>query len=165
MNVEMPTGAPSSPCKEKENKAIVDRWLAGFWGKDYDPAIIDELASPNIFFSHSLHTPRVGPISIKTFITDLREAFPDLCLERIADLVAGGDVVMFRWMCKGTHTGPAFYDLVMGALPDASGRRMRFSGMSAIRLKAGKITEEIGLADGVAALDQLRFIRVPVWPA
>jgi hypothetical protein len=53
----------------------------------------------------------------------------------------------------------------MGALPDASGREMRFSGMSAIRLKTGKITEEIGLADGVTALNQLRFIRVPVWPA
>ena len=50
-------------------------------------------------------------------------------------------------------------------LPDASHRKMRFSGMSAIRLKAGKITEEIGLADGVTALNQLRFIRVPVWPA
>jgi hypothetical protein len=165
MNVGMSTGAPSSPCKEEENKAIVDRWLASFWGKAYDPAIIDELASPNIFFSHSLHTPQVGPVSLKTFMTDLREAFPDLGLERTGDLVAGGDVVMFRWMCAGTHTGPAFYDLVMGALPDASGREMRFTGMSAIRLKAGKITEEIGLADGVTALNQLRFIRVPVWPA
>jgi hypothetical protein len=72
---------------------------------------------------------------------------------------------MFRWMCEGTHTGLAFYDLVMGALPDASHRKMRFSGMSAIRLKAGKITEEIGLADGVTALNQPRFIHVPVWPA
>jgi hypothetical protein len=47
---EMPTGAPSSPRKEEENKAIVDRWLTSFWGKDYDPAIVDELAAPNIFF-------------------------------------------------------------------------------------------------------------------
>jgi predicted ester cyclase len=162
---EMPTGAPSSPRKEEENKAIVDRWLTSFWGKDYDPAIVDELAAPNIFFSYSLHMPRIGPVSLKTFMTDLREAFPDLSLERTADLVADGDVVMFRWMCEGTHTGPAFYDLVMGALPDASDREMRFSGMSAIRLKAGKITEEIGLADGVTALNQLRFIRVPVWPS
>ena len=53
----------------------------------------------------------------------------------------------------------------MGVLPDASNRKMRFSGMSAIRLKAGKIIEEIGLADGVTALDQLGFIHVPVWLA
>jgi predicted ester cyclase len=162
---EMPASAPSSLGKEEENKAIVDRWLASFWGKGYDPAIVDERAAPNILFSYSLHMPRVGPVSLKTFMADLREAFPDFSLERTADLVADGDVVMFRWMCEGTHTGPAFYDLVMGALPDASDRAMRFSGMSAIRLRARKITEEIGLADGVAALNQLRFIRVPVWPA
>jgi predicted ester cyclase len=162
---EMPTGAPSSARKTEENKAIVDRWLTSFWGNDYNPAIVDELAAPDVFFSYSLHMPRIGPVSLKTFRADLREAFPDLSLERTADLVADGDVVMFRWMCEGTHTGPAFYDLVMGALPDASDRKMRFSGMSAIRLKAGKITEEIGLADGVTALNQLRIIRVSVWPA
>jgi hypothetical protein len=163
--IKMPASAPSSPRKEEENKAIVDRWLASFWGKDYDPAVVDELAAPSIFFSYSLHMPRVGPLSLKTFMADLRKAFPDLTLERTADLAADNDVVMFRWMCEGTHTGPAFDDLVMGALPDASGREIRFSGMSAIRLKAGKITEEIGLADGVTALNELRFIRVPVWPA
>ena len=96
---------------------------------------------------------------------ELREAFPDFSLERVADLVADGDVVMFRWICEGSHTGPAFYDLLMGALPDASGRKMRFTGMSAIRLEAGKIIEETGLADGVTALKQFGFIRVPVWPA
>ena len=162
---EMPPTPPSSPCNEEENKAIVEQWLTSFWGKDYDPAVVGELAAPSIFFSYSLHMPRVRPLSLKAFMTDLREAFPDLSLGRTADLVANGDVVMFRWMCEGTHTGPAFYDLIMGALPYASGGKMRFSGMSAIRLKAGKITEEIGLADGVTALKQLRFIRVPVWPA
>jgi SnoaL-like polyketide cyclase len=162
---EMPENAPSSSRKEEENKAIVDRWLTSFWGKDYDQAIVDELAAPSIFFSYSLHMPRVGPLSLRTFMTDLREAFADFSLERTGDLVADGDVVMFRWICEGSHTGPAFYDLLMGALPDASDLKMRFSGMSAIRLEAGKVTEEIGLADGVTALNQLRFIRVPVWPA
>jgi predicted ester cyclase len=161
----MPAGLPSSPRKEETNKTIVDRWLTSFWGKDYDSAIVDELAAPGIFFSYSLHTPRVEPASLRAFLADLREAFPDLSLERTADLVADGDVVMFRWMCEGTHTGPAFYDLPMGSLPDTSDREMRFSGMTAIRLKEEKIIEEIGLADGVTALNQLRFIRVPVWPS
>jgi hypothetical protein len=72
---------------------------------------------------------------------------------------------MFRWVCEGTHTGTASYDLVMGALPAASGRKMRFTGMSSIRLEGEQIVEEIALADGVTAFDQLGFIRVPVWPA
>jgi predicted ester cyclase len=162
---EMSTDAPTSSRKEEENKAIVDRWLTNFWGKNYNPVIVDELAARHIFFNHSLHTPRVGPLSVKTFMAELREAFPDLCVERTATLVAEGNVVIIRWVCEGTHTGPSFYDLVMGALPDASGRKMRFTGMSAIRLEAGKIVEETGLADGVTALNQLGFIRVPVWPA
>ena len=30
----------------EENKAIVGRWFTEFWGKDFNPAIIDELAAP-----------------------------------------------------------------------------------------------------------------------
>jgi predicted ester cyclase len=98
-------------------------------------------------------------------MAELRGAFPNLCSERTADLIAEGDEFVFRWVCEGTHTGSAFYDLVMGALPEVSGRSMRFTGMSVVQLEGGKIIREIGLADGVAALDQLGFIRVPVWPA
>src|SRR3984893_17012639 len=141
-------GALSSAQKEQENKAIVDRWLTNFWGKDYDPAIVEDLAPRHIFFNHSLHTPRVGRESLKTFMADLREAFPDFHVERTANLVAEGDVVMSRWVCEGTHMGPAFYDLVMGALSKASGRKTRFAGMSCMRFENGKIVEEIELADG-----------------
>jgi predicted ester cyclase len=164
--VEVPTDA-RNPFREEEesNKAIVDRWLTNFWGKSYDPSIVDELTERNVFFNHSLYTPQIGPASLKTFMEELREAFPDFSVEKTADPVAEGNTVMVRWMCEGTHTGAAVYGLVMGALPDASGRKMRFTGMSAIRLEAGKIIEEIVLADGVTALNQLGFIRVPVWPA
>jgi predicted ester cyclase len=161
----VPTGARNPFREEEENKAIVDRWLTHFWGKSYNPAIVDELAWRNVFFNHSLYLPQVGPASLKTFMAELREAFPDFSVERTANLVAQGDTVLVRWVCEGTHTGSAVHDLVMGALLDASGRKMRFTGMSAIRLAAGKIIEETALADGVTALNQLGFIRVPVWPA
>ena len=35
---------------------------------------IDELAARHIFFNYSLHLPRVGRMSLKTFVADLREA-------------------------------------------------------------------------------------------
>ena len=131
---EMPENAPSSSRKEEENKAIVDRWLTSFWGKNYNPVIVDELAAHHIFFNHSLHTPRVGPLSLKTFMADLREAFPDLCVVSTATLVAEGNVVTNPLGVRRHGTlGHSIYDLVMGALPDASGRKMRFTGMSAIR--------------------------------
>jgi len=38
----------------EENKAIVGRWFTEFWGKDFNPAVIDELAAPDIRFEYSL---------------------------------------------------------------------------------------------------------------
>jgi predicted ester cyclase len=64
-----------------------------------------------------------------------------------------------RWEGGGTHTGPAFSDFLMGSLPAATGRKMRFTGTTVLKLQDGRITEEIGLDDGVAALTQLGLIR------
>jgi hypothetical protein len=33
---------------EEDNKAIVGRWFTGFWGADFDPSVIDELAAPEV---------------------------------------------------------------------------------------------------------------------
>lgn len=62
-------------------------------------------------------------------------------------------------MGGGTHTGPAFSDFLLGALPAASGRTMRFTGTTVLRVVDGKIKEEIGLDDGVTALTQLGLMR------
>ena len=56
-----------------------------------------------------------------------------------------------EWEGGGTHTGPAFSDFLIGSLPAASGRKMRFTGTTVLRLQNGKIVEEIGLDDGVLA--------------
>lgn len=48
--------------------------------------------------------------------------------------------------------GPAFSDFLAGSLRAASGRKMRFTGTTVLRVKNGKIAEEIGLDDGVTAL-------------
>ena len=56
-------------------------------------------------------------------------------------------------------TGPAFSDFLVGSLPAATGRKMQFTGTTVLRIENGKITEEIGLDDGVTALRQLGLIR------
>ena len=88
-----------------------------------------------------------------------REAFPDLNFWGAADLIAEGDYVVGRWEGGGTHTGPAFSDFLIGSLPAASGRTMRFIGTTVLRVENGKIAEEIGLDDGVTALQQLGLLR------
>src|SRR3954465_13516610 len=141
--------------KESDNKAIVGSWFTDFWGKNCNLSIVDELAAPDMLLQYSLHEPRRGRNDIKAFMTNFRKAFPDLKFWGAADLIAEGDYVVGRWEGGGTHTGPAFSDFLLGSLPAASGRKMHFTGMTVLRVQDGKISEEIGLDDGVAALQRL----------
>ena len=145
--------------KEIDNKAIVGRWFTEFWGKNCDLKVVDELAAPDMLLQYSLHEPRRGREDIKAFMTEFREAFPDLNFWGTADLIAEGEYVVGRWEGGGTHTGPAFSDFLVGSLPAATGRRMHFTGTTVLRVKDGKIAEEIGLDDGLTALQQLALIR------
>jgi predicted ester cyclase len=142
----------------EDNKAIVVRWFTDFWGPDFDAGIIDELAAPDIRFEYSLHKPLRGRDEVREFALRFREAFPDLGFGATADLIAEGDYVVGQWKGGGTHTGPAFDDLPVGALPAASGRTMEFTGTTVIKVVDGRIAEEVGLDDGVAVLQQLGLI-------
>lgn len=146
--------------KEQANKAIVGRWFTNFWGERCDLRIVDELAAPDMLLQYSLHAPRRGRDDIKWFMTGFRDAFPDLAFSGAADLIAEGDYVVGRWKGGGTHTGPAFSDFLIGSLPAASGRKMYFTGTTVLKVVNGLITEEVGLDDGVTALQQLGLIRV-----
>ena len=88
-----------------------------------------------------------------------RAAFPDLNFWGAADLIAEGDYVVGRWESGGTHSGPAFNDFLVGSLPAASGRKMRFTGTTVLRIVNGKIAEEVGLDDGATALQQLGILK------
>jgi len=145
--------------KEQENKAIIGRWFTEFWGNPWNPKVIDELAAPDMLLQYSLHAPRRGREDVREFITDFRAAFPDLGFGGAGDLIAEGDYVVGRWIGGGTHTGPAFDDFLIGALPAATGRKMRFTGTTVLRVENGRVAEEIGLDDGVTALTQLGLIQ------
>jgi predicted ester cyclase len=145
--------------REDDNKAVVGRWFTAFWGKTCDLSIVDQIAAPDMVLDYSLHEPRRGHADIKAFMTDFRKSFPDLNFWGAAELIAAGDYVVGRWEGGGTHTGPAFADFLVGALPAATGRRMFFTGTTVLKLKDGKIVEEKGLDDGVTALTQLGLIK------
>ena len=63
-----------------------------------------------------------------------------------------------QWEGGGTHTGDAFDDMPVGALPARTGKVMRFTGTTVLKVENGLITEEIGLDDGLTALEQLGLI-------
>jgi predicted ester cyclase len=149
----------SAQIKQETNKAVVGRWFTEFWGKDVNLAVIDEIAAPDMLLKYSLHEPRRGQADIKAFMTDFRKAFPDLNFWGTAELIAEGDYVVGQWEGGGTHTGPAFSDFLVGGLPAATGRTMRFTGTTVLKVVGGKIVEEIGLDDGLTAMTQLGLIR------
>ena len=64
-----------------------------------------------------------------------------------------------QWEGGGTHTGKAFDDLPLGGLPANTGKTMRFTGTTVLKVENGLITEEIGLDDGVTVLRQLGLIK------
>jgi hypothetical protein len=45
-------------------------------------------------------------------------------------------------------------------LPAASGRKVRFTGTTVLRVENGKIAEKVGLDDGVTVLRQLGILQV-----
>jgi predicted ester cyclase len=112
-----------------------------------------------MLLKYSLHAPRRGRDDIRAFMTDFRAAFPDLNFWGTADLIAEGDYVVGQWEGGGTHAGPAFNDFLVGGLPAATGRKMRFTGTTVLKVVDGRIAEEVGLDDGVTALTQLGLIR------
>ncbi|MBZ9670782.1 ester cyclase [Mesorhizobium sp. ESP7-2] len=145
--------------KQEDNKAVVVKWFTDFWGETCDLSVVDAIAAPDMLLKYSLHEPRRGRDDIKAFMTDFRAAFPDLNFWATADLIAEGDYVVGQWEGGGTHTGLAFGDFLAGSLPAATGRTMRFTGTTVLKVIDGRIVEEIGLDDGVTALTQLGLIK------
>jgi predicted ester cyclase len=142
----------------EENKEIVGRRFTEFWGKEFNPAVIDELAAPHIRFEYSLHEPLRGRDAVRAFARKFRAAFPDLSFWGTAGLIAEGDYVVGQWEGGGTHTGDALDDMPYGPLPASTGKTMRFTGTTVLKVENGLITEEVGLDDGVTALSQLGLI-------
>lgn len=142
----------------ENNKAIVGRWFTEFWGEHFNPGVIDELAAPDISFSYSLHSPCQGREEVRAFATAFRGCFPDLNFWGTAELIGEGGYVIGQWEGGGTHTGPAFSDLPIGSLPANSGAKMRFTGITVLKVENGLIVEEKGLDDGVTMLKQAGLI-------
>src|SRR3954451_2979571 len=120
----------------EDNKAIVGRWFTEFWGKDFNPAVIDELAAPDIRFEYSLHAPRRGRDAVREFATTFRAAFPDLGFEGTADLIAEGDYVVGQWIGGGTQTGDAFDGMPIGSLSSSSPGAVSLAGRSLDKVEA-----------------------------
>ena len=78
----------------QDNKNIVARWFKEFWGNPWNPRIVNELATSDIFVHYPMHEPKKGRAAVQKFMTEFRDAFPDLNFRGVGNLIADGDFVV-----------------------------------------------------------------------
>jgi predicted ester cyclase len=83
-------------------------------------------------------------------------AFPDYYeeLEEMEEMIAEGDKVVVRLTITGTQLGQ------WGPLRP-TGKRVRFEEIVILRFADGKVVEQRGLPDNLAALRQLAVVPTP----
>ena len=114
------------------SRQLALQWFDEVWVKR-NPAAIHELMDPNAVGT-SEGGVVIGPADFEKLVyVPFLETFPDLALI-IERVIAEEDEAVVRWTAIGTQLGP------MGAIP-ASGRKLRFTGMTWFKFKDGKIIE------------------------
>jgi steroid delta-isomerase-like uncharacterized protein len=111
-----------------EMKAVIQRFVEEPWNNG-NLNTLDELCDPNYTVGDN------GTLqNIKDAITAIRNAAPDFkCV--IAEMVVEGDWAAYHWTMTGTHGGE-----YMG-IP-ATGKTVRFSGITMLRFANGKIVRD-----------------------
>lgn len=143
----------------EQNRANHRRFIEEAWNKG-NPAVIDEIASPDLV-AHFLPpgTPRGGE-GMKRQITSFRAAFPDVRVI-VEEQVAEGDKTVMRWTMTGTHRGP-FLNQLKTLMPP-TGKQFSARGIDIWRYDSdGKWIECSSSFDRLGFLEQLGAIPAAV---
>jgi len=133
----------------EENKAIVRRWNEEIWCKG-NLAAIDKLLASDFFFNYSPSGVEPNRGVYKQVVKSYFVGFPDF-KSTVEDMLAEGDKVAVRWTGHGAHKGE-----FMGIAP--TGKQVKVTGISILRIVGGKIVEEWTEMDNLSALQQLGVI-------
>ncbi len=121
---------------------LFERVLAG----TRDLELIDALFCAD-FLDHTAAGGAIDRDGLRTRLTDLRAAFPDVVFTLDAS-VRAGDLVATRWHWRGTHAAP-----FLGCPP--TGRRVVVRGMGFYRIADERIAEHWEVTDSAALRDQI----------
>lgn len=139
----------------QENNAIAVRFFESAWNKG-DFKTLDALLTEDAV-DHSTvggkEKTEPGAESFKQIVGMFRSAMPDIKLS-IEDEIFTQDKVVHRWALEGTHKGS-----LMGIPP--SGKRLRFTGTTVVRMRDGKIAERWANVDELGLLQQLGVVPPP----
>ena len=136
----------------ESNKALVRRVFEEIYNQGrYEAA--DELIATDYLSHQGAGSEIVGAEGVKNSARQQRATFPDLH-SFVDDLVAEGDKVVVRFTITGTQLGQ------WGPLPP-TGKPVRFEEIVILRFVDGKVVEQRGLCDNLAALRQLGVVPTP----
>ena len=131
---------------EEQNKELVKReWEA--WSKG-DFETFRELLAPDFFYYFPSRNTK--PMSLEETIElgkMLHNAFPDITFS-IEELIAVEDIVISRFIMRGTHEGE------FQGIP-ATGNKVEMSGIMMTRIENGKIVEDKKELDLLGQMQQL----------
>jgi predicted ester cyclase len=141
----------------EENKAAIRRFVEEY-KNGHDPAVIDELFSPD-FVTH-FRLPGVTPDlrGFRAVGSAVIGAMPDVTAT-LEDLLADGEKIIERTSATGTHTHPLL------GIP-ATHRTVKFTEIHIYRFQHGKIVEHWPEVDFYALFAQIGVIpALPGGPA
>jgi steroid delta-isomerase-like uncharacterized protein len=137
----------------ERNKAIVRRLFDEVWNTGSLDRI-EELYAANFVADYRPYAPlRHGHDAIRGMVQRAHAAFPDFH-EELEEMIAEGDKVVVRFTITGTQLGQ------WGPLPP-TGKPVSFEEIVILRFVDGKVVEQRGLPDNLAALRQLGVVPTP----
>jgi predicted SnoaL-like aldol condensation-catalyzing enzyme len=125
----------------ERNKTKVQLFVEAVWNEGRLELIDELIAADHLGQVWCLKEPVVGPQGVRRLVASRRRAYPDLQI-KIVDQIAEHDLVVTRW--RATARAPS--------APAETGRLCIWSGISVIRLLAGKqVDAHIAVSGGCAA--------------
>jgi len=131
---------------EEQNKALVN-CVYEVVNKGDIEAYKEMLAPEYVWYLPSRSTKPISRKEIIEFVKMLQNGFPDFAYS-VEELIAEDDIVISRFIFRGTHEGE------FQGIP-ATGNKVEMSGIMMTRIENGKLVEDKEEYDGLGFMIQL----------
>jgi steroid delta-isomerase-like uncharacterized protein len=138
---------------ETENQTTARRWFEEAINCG-DLSVIDDIVAEDVVHHAGTFPDGEGADAIKGVLGALLAGFPDT-RHTVEQGIANDDIVVIRWLAKGTHQGD-----FQGYSP--SGEPVTWTGINIFRFECGRIAESWSEVDGLGRLRQLGVLGTPV---
>jgi predicted ester cyclase len=146
------TAATSMARENSDAAALIRRWFDEVWNNGSESAIEEHFPDTSVMWG--IGRPDVsshGSAEFKLFHAALRRACPDIHVH-LEQIVQEGDTAFARWTATMTHTGEG-----LGIAP--SNKKLKLCGMSACKVRDGKIVEGWNIWDQVGMARELGILE------